>query len=54
MLLTAMIFRNEWGKYALAAMILKNWMKEVCFDCYDFEKLNEVIMFWYCWEKCSN
>ena len=24
MLLTAMILKNEWGKYALTAMILKN------------------------------
>ena len=25
--LTAMILKNEWGKYALTAMILKKWMR---------------------------
>ena len=50
MFLTAMNLRkNEWGKYALTAMILKNWLGQVCFDCYDFEKLNEVSMLWLLW-----
>ena len=35
-----MILKNEWGKYALTAMILKNWMRQLCFDV--VEK-NEVI-----------
>ena len=37
MLLTAMILKNEGGKYALTAMLLKNWMRQLCFDCYGFE-----------------
>ena len=33
--LTAMILKNEWGKYVLTAMILKTWMRQLCFDIFD-------------------
>ena len=36
-----MILKNEWGKYALTAMILKNWMRLMMFI--DIVEKNEVI-----------